>query len=112
MTRPSSVVSPDVDAEPLLEVREDALRAREMAGQVVAHGHHVTALGLLEEERVEGDDLVHVRRAQIEERRDVRLDLERDVAERVLRHVEHGQERAALVGVEPLQPPDFGELLG
>src|SRR5207245_1939908 len=34
----------------------------------------------------------------------------RDVAEGLLRHVEHRQERAPRVGIERLQPTDFGEL--
>ena len=101
-----------VDSQPVLDVRENERRACEMAGQVVAHGDDVAPLRLSEVERVERHDLVHVRRAQVEEPRDVRLDLERHVAEGLLRHVEHGQERAARVGIERLQPPHFGQLLG
>ena len=44
--------------------------------------------------RVEGHDLVDVRGREVEQPGHVLLDLERDVAERLLGHVEHGQERA------------------
>ena len=76
----------------------------------MAHRDHVATWPLAEVERVEGDDLVHVGRREIEERGDVFLGLERDVAEGLLRHVEHGQQRAARVGIERLEPADLAEL--
>src|SRR5439155_475574 len=41
---------------------------------------------------------------------DVLLGLERDVAERLLRHVEHRQERGPRVRIERLEATDLGEL--
>ena len=72
-----------------------SLAPEQVAGEVVADRDHVPPHGLLEEERVEGHDLVDVGGRQLEEPGHVLLDLERDVAEGVLRQVQHGQERAA-----------------
>jgi len=83
-----------------------------MTGEVVADRDHVTARRLLEEQGVEGDDLVDVGRREVEQTGHVLLDLERDVAEGLLGQPQHGKERAALVRVESLQPPHFGELVG
>ena len=68
----------------------------------MADGDDVAARGLLEVQRVERDHLVHVSGRELEESRNVRFHLERDIAERVLSKMQHGQERASLVRVEPL----------
>ena len=60
------MVSPGVDAEPLLAVLEDVVAAAERAGQRAAHPDLVLADGVLVEERVEGDDALDVRRAELE----------------------------------------------
>ena len=103
---------PDLDPQPALDVGEDLRRAGEVAGEVVADGDDVAALGLAEVERVEGHHLVHVRGREPEETGDVLFGVERDVPERVLGHVEHRQQRPARVGIQRLKPPDLGELFG
>src|SRR5262249_10231516 len=99
-----------LDTEPLLEMRDDSGRARQMTGEVMAHRHDMAPGPLAEVERGKGDDLVHVGRREVEEPGYVRLGLERDVAERLLRHMEPGQERARGVGIERLQAPALGQL--
>ena len=56
----------DVDAEALLAVLDDVVRAAERAGEGAADPDLVLADRLLVEERVEGDDALHVRRREIE----------------------------------------------
>ena len=77
----------------------------------MADGDDMPPLGLLKEHRVERDYLVDVSGVELEQPRHVLLHLQGDVAEGILGQVKHGKERAALVGVEPLEPTHFGELL-
>ena len=84
------------------------LDAEQVAGEVVADRDHVAARRLLEEERVEGHDLVDVGRRHLEQAGHVLLDLERHVAEDLLGQAQHGQQRALLVRVEGLEAADFG----
>ena len=65
--RPSGVVSPGSTPSRCFEVLDDALGAQQVAGEVVADGDDVAALGLLEEERVEGHDLVDVGGRELEQ---------------------------------------------
>ena len=97
-------------AEPLLEIGDDVLRPPERARQVVADRDHVPPDRLLEEQRVEGDDLVDVGGRHLEQLGHVDLDLGRDEPEGLLGHPEHGEQRRLPLRVERLEAPHLGEL--
>ena len=65
VTLPSLLVSP-ATAEPLLAVSEDLLGAAQRARQCPADPDLMLAYRLLVEERVEGDDTLHVCRREVE----------------------------------------------
>ncbi len=68
VTLPSAVVSPRLNAEALLAVREDVVRAAERARQRAAHPDLVLAHRVLVVEGVEGDDALDVRRSETSSR--------------------------------------------
>src|SRR5690606_37623676 len=79
-----------LDAETLLAIREQVARTAERAGQGAADPDLVLADLLLVEERVEGDDALHVSRREIEPVRDPRDHVVVDVPVLLLAEMERG----------------------
>src|SRR5579871_193470 len=95
-----------LDAEPLLDVLDDLVRAAQHAGDVRAHRDVQAADGLRLEHRVEARDLVYLDRRHREVARDRVHELGRQVAAvLVLRGPERRQHRRALAVRRKLREP-------
>ena len=97
-----------MNAEPLLAMVEELLRAAEGARQRPADPDLVLADRMLVEQRVEGDDAFDVSRREIQPVRDPGDDFVRDEAVLILAKVERGNARGHLRRValeDPIELP-------
>ena len=97
--RPSCVVSPGFTPRCCSSSREQRARAAQRARQVGADVDVVPALRPVVEHVVEGDDLHHLDRADLEDLGERARLSRRDPAALGLREVQRGQQRAALLRV-------------
>src|SRR5690606_31683447 len=97
---------PGLDAEPLLDVRENVVAAAQHAGDVRAHRDAVPADGLRLEHRIERSDLEHLDRRQVQILGDGRHDLGRQIPLiLVLRRMQRGDDGRALPVGRELRDP-------